>query len=162
MSSSNGIRELVRSVVNEPGQKGATAITIPDGGFSDETMRTFFAEIKGLVNAAFHALFEEVKQVPDKDAAWRESAMARGLAFMNDRSNENAIIDSVVESEDACRSLTRLYFTAMHAYVRDTVSKKRDMLRVNFVPFGTFIARLYRKLAGVPEMKDKYFTTMSY
>lgn len=125
-------------------------------------MRTFFAEIKGLVNSAFHALYDEVQRVDDKDAVWKQSAMTRGLAFMNDRRNENAIIDSVVESEDACRSLTRLYFAAMHDFVRETLPKKRDLLHVNFVPFGTFIAHLYRKLSGVPEMKDKYFTTLTY
>jgi hypothetical protein len=158
-SSTSGIRDLVRSVVNE----GDSNAPIGGGGaFGDESMRTFFAEIKGLVNAAFHALYEEVQQVENKDSRWKRGAMERGLAFMNDRRNENAIIDSVVESEDACRSLTRQYFSAMHAFVRETVSKKRDILHVNFVPFGTFIARLYRKLSSVPEMKDKYFTTMSY
>jgi len=149
--STSGIRELVRSVVNPNAA----------GDFCDETMHTFFAEIKGLVNAAFHALYEEVERVPDKDAAWRAAAMARGLAFMNDRNNEGSIIDSVVQSETACRSLTRQYFAAMHAFANKTV-EQRDLMHVNFVPFGTFIARLYRKLSSVPEMREKYFTSMSY
>jgi len=132
------------------------------GAFGDESLRTFFAEIKGLVNAAFHALYEEVQRVANKDTRRQKSAMERGLAFMNDRRNESAIIDSVVESEEACRSLTQQYFSAMHAFVRETVPKARDILHVNFVPFGTFIARLYRKLSRVPEMREAYFTTMSY
>ncbi len=150
----------MRSVVNDGSAR--SVVGGGGGGFSDEAMRTFFAEIKGLVNGAFHALYEEVQQVGDKDATWRSRAMERGLAFMNDRRNEHAIVDSVVESEDACRSLTKQYFGAMHSFVRETLVKKRDLLHVNFVPFGTFIARLYRKLSGVREMKDAYFTTMSY
>lgn len=160
-STTSGIRGLVRSVVASNGASAGAGV----GGssdFGDETMRTFFAEIKGLVNSAFYALYEEVQGVPNKDEVWRASAMRRGLAFMNDRRNEGTIIDSVVESETACRSMTHQYFAAMHAFVRETVTQKHDLMRINFVPFGTFIARLYRKLAGVPEMREKYFTTMTY
>lgn len=153
-SNSSKVRDLVRSVVNE--------VQLVPGEFADEAMRTFFAEIKGLVNGAFNALYEEV-QVAGADTKWREEAMMRGLQFMNDPQNETRIIDSVVESEDACRSLTKQYFRAMYAFAQETLSKKHDLLRVNFVPFGTFIARLYRKLAGVAEMKTRYFDgSMSY
>jgi len=151
------IRNLVRSVVSENNEDDAATSELD----RDECMLTFFAEIKGLVNSAFYALYEEVRKVKDKDEAWRRSAMERGLKFMNNEQNEHAIIDSVVESENACRSLTRQYFSAMHAFLRET-AKHRDLMHVNFVSFGTFIARLYRKLSGVPEMKDAYFTTMTY
>ena len=87
--------------------------------------------------------------------------MRRGLRFMNDARNEQAIAESVLESESACRELTSRYFSVM----QDMVSRKnysaRHLMHMNFVPFGKFIARLYRALAGIPEMVNIYYTSMS-
>jgi hypothetical protein len=157
MSSSSTMRSLVRSVISEvPGNQ--------DSGshhFGDETIQTFFAEVKGLVNAAFGALNDEVKSVPGKSEGWRERAMERGLTFMADRSNEGAIINSVVESDDACRSLTNLYFSSMNRFVQSRASKQ-ELMNINFVPFGKFIASLYRQLANDTHMKTTFFKSMSY
>ena len=158
MSSSSTMRSLVRSVISEvPGNQDADASPY----FGDETIQTFFAEVKGLVNAAFGALNDEVKSVPGKSEGWRARAMGRGLTFMADRSNEGAIINSVVESDDACRSLTNLYFSAMNKFVQDRASKQ-ELMNINFVPFGKFIASLYRQLANDDNMKTTFFRSMSY
>lgn len=157
MSSSSNMRSLVRSVISEvPGNQDAAS-----SHFGDETIQTFFAEVKGLVNAAFGALNDEVRSVPGKSEGWRERAMGRGLTFMADRSNEGAIINSVVESDDACRSLTNLYFSAMNKFVQNRASKQ-ELMNINFVPFGKFIASLYRQLANDDHMKTTFFKSMSY
>lgn len=159
MSSSSTMRSLVRSVISEvPGNQDAAAAS---SHFGDETIQTFFAEVKGLVNAAFGALNDEVKSVPGKSDDWRQRAMGRGLTFMADRSNEGAIINSVVESDDACRSLTNLYFSAMNKFVQNRASKQ-ELMNINFVPFGKFIASLYRQLANDNHMKTTFFQSMSY
>ena len=81
---------------------------------------------------------------------------------MNDKNNEDTIVNSVVGSQDACRTLTTQYYSAIQAFVKSLSSNPHDTLRARFVPFSVFIARLYRKLAGTPEMRRDYYTTMSY
>jgi hypothetical protein len=129
--------------------------------FSDETIQTFFSQVKVLVSGAFGALETEVQSVTGKSDEWKKRAMEKGLAFMADSNNEHAIIDSIAETEDVCRSLTNLYFSAMHNFVRDRVTK-RDLMSMNYEPFGSFIARLYRQLASDDVMKHEFFKTMSY
>lgn len=149
----NSMRSLVRSVISDVDPSREM--------FSDTTMQTFFSEVKVLVGGAFGALEHEVQSVTDKSDEWKKRAMERGLMFMADRANENTIIDSIAETDDVCQSLTNLYFSAMHSFVRDRVSK-RDMMNMNYEPFGKFIARLYRQIASDNVMKHEYFKTMSY
>ena len=126
-------------------------------------MRVFFANVKGLVNSSFHALYDEVQTAGARHSRnWTRGAMKKGLNFMTNTANANVIIDTVVESEQACRSLTQLYFNAMHVFLRANAAKNRDILRANFAPFSTFITKLYQTVAALPEMRDAYFTTMSY
>ena len=148
----------MRSVISEH----STTQSVVTGIFVDEAMRTFFAEIKGLVNAAFHALHEEVQHMPGKDNNWRAAAMTKGLAFMGDHGNETTILNSVLESQGTCHTLTKQYLSAMHAFMHKMTTDKSDLINANFIPCGTFIARLYRKLSSVPDMREKYFTVMSY
>lgn len=147
------MRSLVRSVISE--------VEPTREVFGDETMQTFFSQVKVLVGGAFGALESEVQSVTGKSDDWKKRAMERGLTFMADADNEHAIIDSIAETDDVCRSLTNLYFSAMHSFVRDRVSK-RDLMSMNYEPFGSFIAKLYRQLASDKVMKHEYFKTMSY
>jgi hypothetical protein len=151
--SSSTMRSLVRSVISEvPMSHGAQ--------FADDVVQNFFTEIKSLVQSAFGALDEEVKSYPGKSASWKEKAMAKGLAFIG--SNEATIIDTVADSDDACLTLTNMYFSAMNRFLRAHVSR-RDLMSVNIIPFGKFIATLYRKLAHDPNMKSgAFFNSMSY
>lgn len=149
----NSMRSLVRSVISE--------VEPSRDMFGDETMQTFFSQVKVLVSGAFGALENEVQSVTGKSDEWKQRAMERGLTFMADSANENAIIDSIADTEDVCRSLTSLYFSAMHNFVRDRVSK-RDLMSMNYEPFGSFIAKLYRHLAADKVMRHEYFKSMSY
>jgi hypothetical protein len=129
--------------------------------FGDEVIQNFFIEIKSLVDSAFGVLDEEVKKYPGKSSKWRSEAMSNGLKFLGNRENEASIIDTVAHSDDACLSLTNLYFSAMNRFIRGQVSR-RDLMSVNFIPFGKFIANLYSRLANDENMKGAFFTTMSY
>ena len=176
------MRQLLRSVVstqegNGGGERaggrggdsngascvGGASAFLPASQFHHEPMRVFFANVKGLVNSSFHALYDEVQAAGARHSRnWTRGAMKKGLNFMTDTANANVIIDTVVESEQACRSLTQLYFNAMHVFLRANATKNRDILRANFAPFSTFITKLYQTVAALPEMRDAYFTTMSY
>jgi hypothetical protein len=149
----NSMRSLVRSVISEVEPSREV--------FGDETMQTFFSQVKVLVSCAFGALETEVQSVTGKSDEWKKRAMDRGLTFMADEANEDTIIDSVAETDDVCRSLSTLYYSAMNSFVRDRVSK-RQLMSMDYEPFGVFIAKLYRYLAGDKAMKHEYFKSMSY
>ena len=152
--SSSTMRSLVRSVISE------VPAATHGAQFSDEVVQNFFIEIKSLVQSAFGALDEEVKSFPGKSREWKQKAMAKGLVFIG--SNEATIIDTVADSDDACLTLTNLYFSAMNRFLRVHVSR-RDLMSANIIPFGKFIATLYRKLAYDENMKSgAFFNSMSY
>lgn len=155
MSSSSTMRSLVRSVISE--------VPAPQNSqFGDEVIQNFFMEIKSLVHSAFGVLDEEVKKYPGKSSGWRSDAMTNGLDFLGNSGNEASIIDTVAQSDDACLSLTNLYFAAMNRFMRGQVSR-RDLMSANFIPFGKFMANLYRRLANDDSMRDgAFFNTMSY
>ena len=153
------MRSLVRSVISEVEPDSIPAT--PGNLVSGSPMHLFFVKVKALVNAAFGALNDEVRSVTGRSEEWQKRAMDRGLKFMSARDNEAAIISSVAESDEACRTLTDMYFSAMNSFARGLVSK-REMMDVNYKPFGSFIASLYRQLANDDNMKKNYFTTMSY
>jgi hypothetical protein len=146
------MRSLVRSVISE--------VEPTRAAFEDGAMQNFFSEVKVLVDGAFGAMENEVQSVTGKNDEWKQRAMERGLMFMANPGNEKIIIDSIAEIDDV-GELTKLYFAVMHNYARDRVST-RDLMNVNYEPFGRFIAKLYRELAGDNVMKQEYFKTMSY
>lgn len=150
---SSVMNSLVKSVINEDADGGAETTT------SDA--ERFVVEILSLVNATFAAINHEVKSVAGKSSGWRERAVERGLWFIADKKNEDTIIDSVVDSDSATQALTQLYFSAMQTLVKDSLDDKKELMRVNFQPFGVFVATLYRELASDPAMKHDYFHTMS-
>ena len=152
------IRSLVNSVVHAP------ACGTSDGEFVDESIRSFYKEMKQLVDTGFRALYDEVHSVPNKDATWRAEAMARGLAYLGNPQNEQAIVESIAEVEETGRSLARQYFLAMPVFVREVNPSilRRDIMHTNYISVGSFIARLYRKIAVLPVIQNnQYFTTMS-
>jgi len=154
---SSVMHSLVKSVINEESGGGGGEADVVETSDTD----LFVSEILSLVNATFSAINHEVKSVAGKSSGWRERAVERGLCFIADKNNEDTIIDSVVDSDTAGRALTKLYFSAMHALAREEVTDKKELMRVNFDPFGVFIAKLYRELASDAVMKHDYFNTMS-
>ena len=146
------MNSLVKSVINEDAAGGAEITSDAE---------RFVIEILSLVNATFAAINHEVKSVAGKSSGWRERAVERGLWFIADKKNEDTIIDSVVDSDSATQALTQLYFSAMQTLVKDSLDNKKELMRVNFQPFGVFVATLYRELASDPAMKHDYFHTMS-
>ena len=145
---SSQIRTMVRSVI------APTSFT--------DTIQLFFAEIKGLVNATFYALYDEVHAVAGKDEGWQRDAMTRALGLIQDSNNRNTLIDSIIMSDEVCQNLSNLYFSAMHRFARDVGKSRTDVLNTNFQPLGFFLSSLFQNLAGKTEMRQHYFVAMSY
>ena len=136
-------RDLVRSVISDAGA----------GGERDK----FFEEIRALVDTTFGEMDEEIRVAARGDDEWKAKALRRGMTHLGDPREEQSIIESVMEGEETCLTLTKLYLPAIQAFAHKQVTNPTLLPLLQYDALGTFIAKLYRCLSNNPDTLETYF-----
>lgn len=153
--SESSIRRMVQKVL-EAELGGA------DGGlFSDERARSFFAQLKTLVNSCFHALHDAVVSAYP-DGPERQRRLRKGLAFIASEKNEAMSRDELQKALAEFPSITDDYHRAMVRFAQCVLLKLSPTTKIECPSFETFLFRLYRRIATSVEVNSGRFFTMSY
>lgn len=155
MSSESTIRRLVHKAL-EAELAGTDA-----GVFADERARSFFAQLKSLVNSCFHALHDAVTRAYS-DPVEQHRRLRKGLTFIASEKNEAMSRDELNKALAEFPNITEDYHRAMVRFAQCVLVKLSSSTKIECPSFETFLFRLYRRVAASVEVTSGRYFLMSY
>ena len=152
-------RSEIRRVVHSALEK-ETATQDAGGLYADERVRSFFAQIKSLVNDCFTSLYDTVKSRYSEPAEQQQKFL-KGLAFIASETNEQLSTDEAPRALRDFPSLPQLYHRAMLRYAQ-CIAPHMAGGEVQCPPFDTFLFDVYKRVATSSEMRSGRYFHMSY
>lgn len=152
-------RSEIRRVVHSALEK-ETAAQDAGGLYADERVRSFFAQIKTLINDCFTSLYDTVR-TRYSEPAEQQQKFLKGLAFIASETNEQLSTDEAPRALRDFPSLPQLYHRAMLRYAQ-CIAPRMTGGEVQCPPFDTFLFDVYKRVASSSEMRSGRYFSMSY
>lgn len=152
-------RSEIRRAVHSALEK-ETAIQDAGGLYADERVRSFFAQIKTLVNDCFSSLYDTVR-ARYSEPTEQQQKFLKGLAFIASDSNEQVSTDEAPRALRDFPSLPQQYHRAMLRYAQ-CIAPRLSGGDVQCPPFDTFLFDVYKRVASSSEMRSARYFQMSY
>ncbi len=151
----------IRRIVHDAYEQEA-AVHCDAGLYSDERIRSFFAEIKNIVNECFQSLYDMV-QHEYSDPTERRQRLAKGLAFIAGEDNQRMSSDEIARATALYPSIAQEYCRAMVRFAQCISTNRHAAMKMQIPSFDSFLFNLYKRVASSMELRTgRYFTTMSY
>lgn len=151
---------VIRRIVNDAFEE--TTLHCDTNLYNDEGFRSFFAEIKHLLNECFHSLYDTVQR-EYRDPVERKLRFSRGLAFISSTDNERLSKDEISRAKKAYPDISIQYYRAMVRFAQCIQPGRESSTKIQVPSFESFLFNLYRRVATSIEIcSARYFTTMSY
>lgn len=152
-------RSEIRRVVHSAIEKETA---LQDGGnlYADERVRSFFAQIKTLVNDCFTSLYDTVR-TRFSDSSEQQQKFLKGLAFIASDTNQQLSIDEAPRALRDFPSLPQQYHYAMAKYAQ-CISPGSSSTQLQCPPFESFLFDVYKRIATSSEMRSGRYFQMSY
>lgn len=152
-------RSEIRRVVHSAFEK-ETAVQDGSNLYGDERVRSFFAQIKTLVNDCFTSLYDTVR-TRYTDPAEQQQKFVKGLAFIASDSNQQVSTDEAPRALRDFPSLPQQYHHAMSKYAQ-CISPHASSTQLQCPPFESFLFDVYKRIATSSEMRSGRYFQMSY